>query len=226
MKSTLPVLNIETQGDIVQDKNLYVDEAPKYKAESNSKIQFQGQRKLEFEVNPDIDTLHQMFPSISMDLIFSKYIACGESLNSTIEELLIPIESSVLNTQDPEQWPSIVKTESGAVCSSEVMTGMDTSTAHHHATTPLRSVATYLEHTNSQCDISSDSDSDMVLVGTRGNSISDFLSDDTCDDEWLVVSELGEGEGESFVTMKSESDEQSRMTVGNISYKDMLLLQA
>mmetsp|Transcript_20975 Transcript_20975/g.39053 ORF Transcript_20975/g.39053 Transcript_20975/m.39053 type:complete len:296 (-) Transcript_20975:126-1013(-) len=232
LKSTLPTLNIETQGDIVQDKNLYVDEAPTYRASFNSKIRFQSQRQPEFEVNPDIDALHQMFPSLSLDLIYSKYLACEESLNSTIDELLlVPAESTDMDTQNPEQWPSIcsshVESGSSAVCFSEDMSGErggDTSTAHHHATTPLRSAGSHVEHPDSHCNFSSDSDSDMVLVGTRGNSISDFMSESTCEDDWLVVSELGEGGG--FVVMNCDKDERcGKKATGTISYKDMLLHQ-
>ena len=70
------------------------------KALSNTKIQFQSQRQPEFEVNPDIDVLHQMFPSINVDTIVRQYLTSGESLNETIALLLVPVQASDVNVED------------------------------------------------------------------------------------------------------------------------------
>jgi hypothetical protein len=157
----LPTLNTESEEDIISDIDNYIDDAPMYKVTSNSKINFQTQRQLEFEVNPDIELLHQMFPSVDLAVIYSKYMSCTESLNETIELLLIPTEESSMGTLNFDQWPSLSSME--PVC--------------FPGSGGAISICKDIKFDNS------DSDSDMVLVRSRSSSVDSNYSAD----EWIVV---------------------------------------
>lgn len=103
----LPILNSESHLDIVDNKQVYIDDAPQYKATTNSKINFQPHPQVEFEVNLDIEALSQMFPSVSMESIYANYSLSGESLHGTIEILLAGPDSPMPDIQDTSSWPNL-----------------------------------------------------------------------------------------------------------------------
>lgn len=234
----LPLLQAESHADIIENKHQYMDDAPSYKATSNSKLNFQSRRQLEFEVNPDIDVLHQMFPSVGLQTIYMKYQACSESLHATIEILLATPEtdSSLPDIQDEGMWPRLPsptvikqkilpKAEVGENPDSESNSVMVINNFE-----PKEEGILSLSETESVSDI----DFDVVLVASRSNSICSAntdISDNSSsgDNEWILLQEGGYSPDDDSVVIShidtNALANRSEILPFSFSYKDILLIE-
>ena len=230
----LPVLHTESRSDIIHDKDQYMADLPTYKAASNTKINFQAQRQPEFEVNPDIDVLHQMFPSIHLNVIYSKYQACSESLHNTIDTLLAAPVTTIPDIQNEELWPSLCeqKTEdrksSQVHCDTEFISN---SVIHSDSilTEQCSSQGEGMSVGSSDTTVSeSYDDFDLVVIDAQtyndDNSENDY--DDGSVDEWVVIAAQDsplEGCVDEAHQNVCNNHSISDFSPAPFSYKDILL---
>lgn len=237
-KSNVPTpFQYESVMDIVEDKEHYMSTAPLSKSQHNySKVTFQKERQLEFEENPDIDLLHQMFCTVDINLIYSQYMLNNYSLDPTIDALLTIVESTpsqktfeVVNSLCVEgEWPelsskqekdhqedNVTPTPSSGIYSSE------SEDENHDMCSELNS------HSSEDCD-------EFVMIPSEASSTSSVISTEHNDEEgWVVLHEsFDEAEVPSEVSINETDSIATNMAkipsgkdIPALSYRDILLVK-
>ena len=107
-KLCLPTWNVENSRNIMDNIATYADDVPKYKSTPNTKINVVQPNQIEFEVNSDIQSLHEMFPNVGLQTIQWTYQNCDQSLNHTLEKLLVTPDITSNSFHSADEWPALL----------------------------------------------------------------------------------------------------------------------